>query len=113
MDSIICQFFLRMGYRHVPLLGVGIALVYRTLLAATSDIADPIWRAISLDICRFWRDLGFVVGAVAIGFIANLSNISIAIQFVACIVLASGIFVLIIMKETKNIIDFLVLVLSL
>jgi hypothetical protein len=45
---------------------------------------------------------GFVVGAVTIGSIADLLNISIAIQFVACIALASGIFVLVIMKETKK-----------
>jgi hypothetical protein len=41
-------------------------------------------------------DLGFVFGAVGIGFIADLSGIGIAIQFVAWIALASGIFVLIV-----------------
>jgi MFS family permease len=86
----------------MSLLGVGTALVYPTLLAAISDIADPRWRATSLGIYRFWRDLGFVVGAVAIGFIADLSNISLAIHVVAWIALASGIFVLVIMKQTKK-----------
>jgi len=47
--------------------------------------------ATSLGVYRFWRDLGFVFGAVGIGFIADISNISIAIQFVACIVSISGI----------------------
>jgi MFS family permease len=87
----------------MSLLGIGTALVYPTLLAAISDIAHPKWRATSLGVYRFWRDLGFVFGAVGIGFIADISSISIAIQFVAWIALASGIFVLLVMRETKRI----------
>lgn len=87
----------------MSLLGVGTALVYPTLLAVISDIAHPRWRATSLGVYRFWRDLGFVFGAVGIGLIADISNISIAIQFVAWIALASGIFVLIVMREPKHI----------
>lgn len=83
-------------------LGIGTALVYPTLLAAISDIAHPGWRATSLGVYRFWRDLGFVFGAIGIGFIADLSSISIAIQWVAWIAITSGIFVLLIMKETKR-----------
>jgi MFS family permease len=83
------------------LLGVGTALVYPTLLAAISDIANPKWRATSLGVYRFWRDLGFVFGAVGIGFIADTFNLSIAIQMVAWISLGSGIFVLLVMKETR------------
>jgi MFS family permease len=83
-------------------LGIGTALVYPTLLAAISDIAHPRWRATSLGVYRFWRDLGFVFGAIGIGFIADLSGSSIAIQLVAWIALGSGIFVLLIMKETRN-----------
>ena len=85
----------------MSLLGIGTALVYPTLLAAISDIAHPRWRATSLGVYRFWRDLGFVLGAVGIGFIADISTISIAIQFVAWIALTSGIFVLMVMRETK------------
>jgi MFS family permease len=85
----------------MSLLGIGTALVYPTLLAAISDIAHPRWRATSLGVYRFWRDLGFVLGAIGIGFIADTSTISIAIQVVAWIALTSGIFVLIVMRETK------------
>jgi MFS family permease len=87
----------------MSLLGLGTALVYPTLLAAISDIAHPRWRATSLGVYRFWRDLGFVFGAVGIGFIADISSIGIAIQFVAWIALTSGIFVLIVMHENKRI----------
>jgi MFS family permease len=87
----------------MSLLGIGTALVYPTLLAAISDIARPKWRATSLGVYRFWRDLGFVFGAIGIGFIADLSNSSIAIQLVAWIAIASGLFVLLVMKETTRV----------
>ncbi|MGI8834885.1 MAG: MFS transporter, partial [Nitrososphaeraceae archaeon] len=83
-------------------LGIGTALVYPTLLAAISDVAPPKWRATSLGVYRFWRDLGFVFGAIGVGFIADLSSSSIAIQLVAWIAIASGVFVLLIMKETRK-----------
>jgi MFS family permease len=83
-------------------LGIGTALVYPTLLAAISDIAHPKWRATSLGVYRFWRDLGFVFGAIGVGFIADLSSSNIAIQLVAWIAVGSGIFVLLIMKETRK-----------
>jgi MFS family permease len=83
-------------------LGIGTALVYPTLLAAISDIAHPKWRATSLGVYRFWRDLGFVFGAIGVGFVADLSSNNIAIQLVAWITIASGIFVLVIMKETRK-----------
>jgi MFS family permease len=86
----------------MSLLGVGTALVYPTLLAAISDIAHPHWRATSLGVYRFWRDLGFVFGAIGIGFIADVFNLNIAIQAVAWISNGSGIFVLVFMRETRK-----------
>jgi len=83
-------------------LGIGTALVYPTLLAAISDIAHPSWRATSLGVYRFRRDMGFVIGAIGIGFIADLFDAFVAIQVVAWIGLASGIVVMFLMKETKN-----------
>jgi MFS family permease len=86
----------------MTLLGIGTALVYPTLLAAISDIAHPKWRATSLGVYRFWRDLGFVFGAIGIGYLADLfGSINIAIQIVAWISIASGVFILFLMKETR------------
>jgi MFS family permease len=83
-------------------LGIETALVCPTLLAAISDIANPKWRATSLGVYRFWRDLGFVFGAIGIGFIADIFNLSITIQSAAWVALGSGIFVLVVMRETKK-----------
>src|ERR671936_1677299 len=53
------------------LLGIGTALVYPTLIAAVSDAVEPRERARSVGIYRFWRDAGFVVGALAAGLGAD------------------------------------------
>jgi MFS family permease len=84
-------------------LGIGTALVYPTLLAAISDIAHPKWRATSLGVYRFWRDLGFVFGALGVGLIADMSSNAIAIQIVAWVAIASGVVVLLVMKETRKV----------
>ena len=86
----------------MSLLGIGTALVYPTLLAAISDVANTKWRATSLGVYRFWRDLGFVFGAIGIGFLADLFGLNIAIHLVAILAIVSGIFVLIVMKETSR-----------
>lgn len=86
----------------MSLLGMGTAFVYPVLLAAISDIAHPQWRATSLGVYRFWRDLGFVIGALGIGFIADFFSINIAIQITGWIAFCSGIFVVIVMHETKR-----------
>jgi MFS family permease len=86
----------------MALLGIGTALVYPTLLAAISDVAKPKWRATSLGVYRFWRDLGFVFGAIGIGYLADVFGLNMAIQLVAFLAIGSGIFVLIVMKETSR-----------
>lgn len=86
----------------MSLLGVGTALVYPTLLAAISDVTHPKWRATSLGVYRFWRDLGFVFGAVGIGYIADLFGLDDAFHLVALLGIGSGVFVLVVMKETLN-----------
>jgi len=87
----------------MSLLGIGTALVYPTLLAAISDVSHPKWRATSLGVYRFWRDLGFVFGAIGIGFLADIVNVSIPIQVSGLLALGSGIFVFLTMRETKKI----------
>lgn len=72
------------------LLGVGTAMVYPTLLAAVGDVAHPAWRASALGVYRFWRDLGFAVGALLAGAIAGLAGFQSAIAAVAFLAFASA-----------------------
>jgi MFS family permease len=76
------------------LLGIGTALVYPTLLAAVSDVVEPVDRAQAVGVYRFWRDLGLVVGAFAAGAIADLVGTGAAIVAVAALTAASGFWVL-------------------
>ena len=56
------------------LTGVGMALLYPTLIAAVSDISHPAWRGSALGVYRFWRDLGYAIGALAMGLIADAAG---------------------------------------
>src|SRR5258708_38646731 len=65
------------------LLGVGTAMVYPSLIAAVSDASHPTWRARSLSVYRFWRDLGYAVGALSAGIIADIFGMAWAIGSIA------------------------------
>jgi len=82
------------------LLGLGTAMVYPTLLAAISDVAHPSWRASSVGVYRLWRDLGYAVGAVLSGVIADALGLPAAIIAVAIVTFASGVVVAVRMRET-------------
>jgi MFS family permease len=71
-------------------LGVGTALAYPTLLAAVSDAVSPHDRAQALGVYRFWRDSGFVVGALLIGALADTAGVTAAVAAVALLTAASG-----------------------
>jgi MFS family permease len=73
------------------LLGVGTAMVYPSLIAAVSDASHPAWRARSLSVYRFWRDLGYAVGALAAGIIADLFGFAWAIAAIGAVTFASGV----------------------
>jgi MFS family permease len=80
--------------------GVGTAMVYPTLLAAIGDVAHPEWRASALGVYRFWRDLGYAVGALLSGLLADLLGMAAAIHAVAALTFVSGVFVALLMPET-------------
>ncbi len=72
------------------LLGAGTAMVYPTLLALVGDASEPAWRARALGVYRFWRDIGYAVGALLAGVIADWLGFEWAIGVVAVLTLASG-----------------------
>jgi MFS family permease len=77
------------------LLGVGTALVYPTLIAAISDAVTPLARAPVVGVYRFWRDLGYAIGAVIAGLTADALGYGGAIAIVAGITAASALWVLV------------------
>ena len=84
------------------LLGLGTAMVYPTLLAAIGDVAHPSWRASSVGVYRFWRDLGYAIGAVVAGATADALGLAAAVWLVAAITFASGLVVMVRMTETMR-----------
>ena len=84
------------------LLGVGTAMVYPTLIASVSDASHPAWRARSLSVYRFWRDLGYAIGALSAGIIADLFGAAAAIGAIGLLTFASGTVVAVAMKEVRT-----------
>lgn len=72
------------------LLGWGTAMVYPTFLATIAEITHPRDRAGSIGIFRLWRDLGYAVGAVLTGIIADQVSIEAAILLVGAITIISA-----------------------
>ena len=82
------------------LLGLGTAMVYPTLLAAIGDVAHPRWRASVVGVYRLWRDLGYAVGALLAGLVADAFGLSAAVWTIASLTFASGAIVAVRMHET-------------
>ena len=65
-------------------------MVYPTLLAAIGDVVHPTWRASAVGVYRLWRDLGYAVGALLAGVVADAFGLDAAMWAVAALTCASG-----------------------
>ena len=71
--------------------GFGMALLYPNLSAAVTDISHPSWRGSAIGIYRFWRDLGYGIGALGLGIVAHFrGTVNAAFWFVAIAMFLSG-----------------------
>jgi MFS family permease len=84
------------------ILGWGTAMVYPTFLATVAENTNPQDRAKSIGIFRLWRDLGYAIGAILTGIIADLININASIIFIGLLTLASALIIRYRMKCTTN-----------
>lgn len=78
------------GLTGSVLLGLGTAMVYPALLAAVSDVAGPTWRAGALSVYRFWRDMGYAVGALMAGLVADTFGLVWSIHAAGVLTFVSG-----------------------
>jgi MFS family permease len=76
-------------------------MVYPSLIAAVSDASHPSWRARSLSVYRFWRDLGYAIGALSAGVIADFTGIPWAIGAIATLTFLSGLVVALLMRGSQ------------
>lgn len=82
------------------LLGSGTAMVCPTLLATVADVAHPVWRGRAVGVYRVWRDLGYAVGAIMGGIVADLLGLHAAVWMAAALSATAGLVVAIRMYET-------------
>jgi MFS family permease len=75
------------------MLGWGTAMVYPTFLATVAENTHPQDRAKSIGIFRLWRDLGYAIGAILTGIIADLISINASIIFIGILTLISSLII--------------------
>lgn len=81
---------LPLWYIAAAVMGLGTGMVYPTLLAAVGDQVDPAWRATGLGVYRFWRDLGYALGAVVAGLSWDNGGALVGITLISGITMAAG-----------------------
>jgi MFS family permease len=75
------------------LLGIGTAIVYPTFLAAVSDFTHPDQRPKSIGVFRLWRDLGYAIGAILTGIIADQYGLLAPIFAIGVLTVASSLII--------------------
>jgi MFS family permease len=82
------------------IMGLGTGMVYPTLLAAVSDLADPLWRASAVGVYRLWRDSGYAFGALVGGILADVFSLQMAVTVIALLTLCSSLLTAALLPET-------------
>ena len=79
------------GIAGALLLGVGTAMVYPALLATAADTSPAARRATTLGWYRFWRDLGYPVGALLAGIVSAAFGLVWAVYLAGLLTFVSGV----------------------
>ena len=83
-------------------LGIGTAMVYPTFLASIAENTHPADRAKSIGTFRLWRDLGYAIGAILTGIIADIFNINASIILIGALTMLSALIILFRMSDYKK-----------
>jgi MFS family permease len=75
------------------ILGLGTALVYPTFLATVAENTNPSDRAHSVGIFRLWRDMGYAIGAILTGIIADFFGIPASILIIGLLTIMSALII--------------------
>lgn len=95
--AIVCLVFSTSIFHFVTisvLLGIGTAIVYPTFLSSIAENTNPEQRAKSIGVFRFWRDFGYVIGAILTGVLTNLFSIEFSIGFIGILTIISAIIII-------------------
>lgn len=80
-------------------LGLGTAVVYPTFLAAIAGYTHPQQRAESIGVFRLWRDLGYAIGALLTGIIADSLGLEWPVAVIGGLTMLSAIVIFVRMKN--------------
>ncbi len=83
-------------------LGVGTALVYPTFLAGIAEYSAPDQRAKSIGVFRLWRDLGYAIGALLTGILADFFGTAVSLGAIAILTLLSSLVIKLRMKRAQE-----------
>ena len=84
------------------ILGLGTAFVYPTFLAGIAEYTNPKQRAESIGIFRLWRDLGYAIGAILTGVVADSFGILYSVKLIAILTIVSSFIILIRMENRRK-----------
>lgn len=84
------------------ILGLGTALVYPTFLTSIAALTHPQQRAESIGVFRLWRDLGYAVGALISGLVADWLGLRYAIGLIAILTLLSALIIALRMPRVEQ-----------
>lgn len=84
------------------ILGFGTALVYPTFLSAIADATSPNQRAESIGVFRLWRDLGYAIGAIVSGIIADFFGVQYAVIGIGIVTILSSLVIQFRMPNKQN-----------
>jgi len=95
--AILFLFFATTTFQYMSIsvvLGIGTAIVYPTFLSSIAEDSNPQQRAKSVGVFRFWRDLGYVIGALLTGIITDFFSIEFSIISIGLLTLLSAFIIL-------------------
>jgi MFS family permease len=93
---LACMVFTKQYSHFIVLsafLGIGTAMVYPTFLAGIAAYSNPRQRAECIGVFRLWRDMGYALGAILTGLIADAFGIAASIGFIAFITIISSLII--------------------
>jgi len=73
------------------ILGWGTAMVYPTFLATIAENTHPHDRAKSMGVFRLWRDLGYAIGAILTGILADAFGMNLSVIVIGILTITSSI----------------------
>lgn len=83
--------------------GLGMGMLYPTLGAAVSDLTTDALRGTALGVYRFWRDLGYAIGAGALALVSmRTAALDVPFVVVAGAMVASATLVIALARETNR-----------